>query len=205
MKARHTAGSAQGDRERKHPFPVQQPVEWEVPAFKINELSRKMTRYCVGIPVINEGERIGKQLRSMQKLNLHQLIDIVIADGGSTDGSLIPEQLAQLGVRTLLTKTGPGHMSAQLRMFFSYALCQGYDGFIIIDGNNKDGVEAMPDFINALDDGWREVRCAEPKIIPPPISASRHPAMGNGLRIFNSTTMLKRVEAYLNHVGAGRI
>lgn len=35
-------------------------------------------------------------------------MDIIIADGGSTDGSLDPVFLAQTGVRARLTKTGPG-------------------------------------------------------------------------------------------------
>jgi dolichol-phosphate mannosyltransferase len=60
-----------------------------------------------------------------------------------------------LGVRSLLVKKGPGKLSAQLRMGFYYALVlQGYQGVITIDGNNKDGVEAIPEFIKKLDKGY---------------------------------------------------
>jgi len=79
----------------------------------------------------------------------------LIADGGSTDGSVDIDALKSLGVRSLLVKKGPGKLSAQLRMGFYYALVlQGYQGVITIDGNNKDGVEAIPEFIKKLDNGY---------------------------------------------------
>ena len=39
-------------------------------------------------------------------------------------------------------------------MGYSYALEQGYEGIITIDGNGKDSVESVPEFIKTLDDGW---------------------------------------------------
>ena len=81
-------------------------------------------------------------------------VDIILCDGGSTDGSMNRKYLATTGVRTLLTKTSPGKLSAQLRMGYAYALQQGYEGIITIDGNGKDGVDAIPDFVRELDSGW---------------------------------------------------
>ena len=52
--------------------------------------------------VINEGERIQKQLQKMKPLA--DQIDIVVADGGSTDGSLGIDFLKSQDVRALLTK-----------------------------------------------------------------------------------------------------
>lgn len=48
---------------------------------------------------------------------------------------------------------GPGGQSAQLRLAFAYAMRQGYEGVVQVDGNNKDGVEAIPGFLDALDTG----------------------------------------------------
>ena len=125
----------------------------QVPDFEITELFPKRTKYCVCIPVINECDRIKNQLSKMKKNNL--LADIIIADGGSTDKSVDADVLKSLGVRSLLVKKGPGKLSAQLRMGFYYALVQeGYRGVITIDGNNKDGVEAIPEFIKKLDAGY---------------------------------------------------
>ncbi len=124
----------------------------EVPAFDIHELRERATRYCVCIPIINEGERIHAELREMAPLAGQA--DIIIADGGSSDGSTDPELLRSLGVRSLLVKTGPGRLGAQIRMAFSYALDQGYAGAILIDGNNKDDPAAIPRFIQALEEGY---------------------------------------------------
>jgi len=134
------------------------PPEWEIPAFTVQSFAPRRTRFCIGIPIINEGERIRKQLQQMHDLKLHDLADIVIADGGSSDGSTERDRLIPVGVRTLLTKTGKGKLSAQLRMFFAYALVEGYEGMVIIDGNNKDGVEAIPNFLTTLEQGWDYVQ-----------------------------------------------
>lgn len=127
--------------------------DFQIPNFEIVELFPKRTEYCVCIPVINEGDRIKNQLSRMSKANF--LADILVADGGSTDGSVDIDILKSLGVRSLLIKKGPGRLSAQLRMGFYYALVQqGYQGVITIDGNDKDGVEAVPEFIKRLDEGY---------------------------------------------------
>lgn len=127
-----------------------QSKSWQVPAYKISEFQPRRSKYCIGIPVINEGKRLVAQLERMAKLNLAS--DVIIGDGGSTDGSNDPALLGALGVRSLLVKTGPGRLSAQMRMLFAYSIQQGYDGTILIDGNGKDGVEAIPQFERALDD-----------------------------------------------------
>ena len=43
-------------------------------------------------------------------------------------------------------------------MAFAYALRQGYDGILQIDGNNKDGFEAIPEFIKGLQEGYDYVQ-----------------------------------------------
>lgn len=136
------------------PFPAAQAPTWQLPAFEVREFFPRRGRFALGIPVLNENGRIQTQLRTIKRLGIDQKIDIVIADGGSTDGSLDVGFLTECGVRALLTKRGPGKLSAQLRMFFAYALLGGYDGLVIIDGNNKDGVEAIPEFVRRLEAGW---------------------------------------------------
>lgn len=130
------------------------PSDWAIPSFTKRVLSPRSTKYCIVIPVINEGERIAAQLRHMAVLGLMQQADTIVADGGSTDGSLDGDMLAATGVRTLLVKTGPGRLSAQLRMAYAWALAEGYDGIVTIDGNGKDSVEDIPKFLNALGQGY---------------------------------------------------
>ena len=124
-----------------------------VPNFECREYAEKTTKYCLLIPIINEGERIKKELRRAQKSGIGKLCDIIICDGGSVDGSTNDETLKPPGVNTLLTKTGIGKQGAQLRMGIWYALERGYEGVITIDGNNKDSIEDVPLFIKKLDKG----------------------------------------------------
>jgi dolichol-phosphate mannosyltransferase len=125
---------------------------WQVPAYRSHEFLTRGSETCVCIPVINEGMRLISQLDRIAGLNL--AVDVVIGDGGSTDGSNDPALLRRHGVRTLLVKTGPGKLSAQLRMLFAYAIEQGYTGMVMIDGNGKDGVEAIRQFLEALSAGF---------------------------------------------------
>lgn len=133
-----------------------QHAAWQVPQFHHLELRPRLSNVCVCVPVIDEGERIQAQLARMRPLST--TLDIVIADGGSRDGSVSPERLRPHGVRALLTKTGPGRLSAQMRMAIAYGLEQGYSGFVFIDGNNKDDPSAIPSFVRALEEGWDHVQ-----------------------------------------------
>jgi len=124
----------------------------EVPAYDIHEFQPRRTRYAILIPVINEGERLLQQLRRMEFLLGKG--DTIVGDGGSVDASGEPATLKGYPLRTLLIKTGPGKLSAQLRMLLDYSLNEGYEGSVLIDGNGKDGVEAIPSFFEALDEGF---------------------------------------------------
>jgi dolichol-phosphate mannosyltransferase len=126
-------------------------THWQIPTFQTLFWLGRQNPYCIVIPVINEGERIVSLLNRMQILNLANVADIIIIDGGSTDGSL--EGVQAMGVRCLLLKTGPGKLSAQLRCAYAFALDQGYDGVVTIDGNDKDDPAAIMIFIAALQQG----------------------------------------------------
>lgn len=127
-----------------------------VPQYSTDEFLPKRSRYCVAVFVINENGRLHEQLRRMQNLAVD--IDILVADGGSTDGSVEPERLRSAGVNTLLTRIGPGRLGTQMRMAFHFALLRGYDGIVVMDGNNKDDPASIPSFVRALDSGADHVQ-----------------------------------------------
>ncbi|MFZ9595460.1 MAG: glycosyltransferase family 2 protein [Bdellovibrionia bacterium] len=127
--------------------------EWQVPDMEVVYWEGKRSKYCVVIPVINEGERIKSLLKRMEVLRISECSDIILVDGGSTDGSLEVQSLQRLAVRGLVVKRGPGKLSAQLRCAYAFALDQGYEGIVTIDGNDKDDPEAIPRFLIALDEG----------------------------------------------------
>lgn len=127
-----------------------------MPAHRVTEFAPRSSRYACAVFVLNENGRLHAQLERMRPLAGQ--VDIVIADGGSTDGSVADDALRARGVRALLVKTGPGKLSAQMRMALSWGLDQGYDGMIVIDGNNKDDPSAIPAFMAALDSGVDHVQ-----------------------------------------------
>ena len=130
----------------------------QVPEFEKVEFIGKENKYCLCIPVINEGDRIIGQLEKINKLGIDSLIDVILCDGGSSDGSTESSRLKSMGINTLLVKKGPGKLSAQLRMGYWWALNRGYEGIITIDGNGKDSVESIPLFIEHLDKGYDMVQ-----------------------------------------------
>lgn len=129
---------------------------WELPKYTALELNKKHNDYCVCVFIINEGKKFHRQLERMQSLS--EQVDIVVADGGSSDGSTNPDILKKYAVNTLLTKTDEGKLGAQMRMAFSWALDRKYKGVIVIDGNNKDSVEDIPCFIEKLNQGYDHIQ-----------------------------------------------
>ena len=125
-----------------------------VPAFSGIEFRPREKDYAVLIPVINEGERILHELRRAQKHRVPASADLVLCDGGSTDGSTEKSVLEALEVNTLLVKEDEGRQGAQLRMGIWWALQRGYRGIITIDGNDKDSIEDVPAFIAKLEEGY---------------------------------------------------
>ena len=125
-----------------------------VPKFECFEYRPKNSAYAVLIPIINEGERIRLELSRAKEHGIPEIADIVICDGGSTDGCTDEGKLREAGVNTLLVKRDAGRQGAQLRMGIWWALERGYDGIITIDGNNKDSIEDIPDFIAKLREGY---------------------------------------------------
>lgn len=125
-----------------------------VPQFECTEYFGKTKDYVVLIPIINEGKRIAIELKRAKDNHVSDYADIVICDGGSTDGCTKESRLRKLDVNTLLVKQDAGRQGAQLRMGIWWALQRGYQGIVTIDGNNKDSIEDVPRFIEKLKEGY---------------------------------------------------
>lgn len=125
-----------------------------VPNFECTEYKAKQKDCIVLIPIINEGSRIHAELERAKNANIASFADIVICDGGSTDGCTDENILKSLDVNTLLVKKDVGKQGAQLRMGFYFAKLRGYKGIITIDGNDKDSIEDVPAFIKKLEEGF---------------------------------------------------
>ena len=140
--------------------------------------------------VINEGDRVRAQLAGMAPRA--DLVDIIVADGGSTDGSLAPNTLDAFRLRAVLVKRGPGKLSAQMRMAIDFVMSEGYDGLIVIDGNGKDDYSAIPRFVELLDAGYDHIQ------------GSRYVPGGQGINTPLSRTIgVKLLHAPLISLAAG--
>ncbi|MEZ9525740.1 glycosyltransferase family 2 protein [Enterovibrio norvegicus] len=128
----------------------------EIPNYSVKFSQGKKFDYCVIIFVINEGDKILKQLARMSRLDI--LADVVICDGGSIDGSMEEKKLESLAVNTLLVKEDSGKLGSQMRIAFSWALKHTYKGVVVIDGNNKDSVENINDFVDKLEQGYDHIQ-----------------------------------------------
>ena len=141
-------------------IPATERALWQVPSYSTTFWNGRSRPHCVVIPVINEGERILNLLRRMAAVRIADIADVIIVDGGSTDGSLEPQRLQELGVRGLLVKTAPGKLSGQLRCAYAFVLDEGYTGIVTIDGNDKDDPDAIPRFIEAIEQGYDFVQAS---------------------------------------------
>lgn len=124
-----------------------------VPGYRIMEFEPKSHRYVLLIPVMNEGERIIHELTRAKEHHISDVVDIVLLDGNSTDGTTEEDVLRPLEVNTLLIQE-EGRQGAAFRMGFHWAIERGYDGMITIDGNDKDSIEDVPKFVACLDEGY---------------------------------------------------
>jgi glycosyltransferase involved in cell wall biosynthesis len=131
-------------------------VTRQVPEYRAAVLAPRKKRWCCAVFVLNENGRLHAQLDRMNAVGAD--VDIVIADGGSSDGSVEEGLMRTKGVRAVLVKTGPGRLSAQMRMALAWAMDEGYEGVVVMDGNNKDDPEALPLFVKELEQGTDHVQ-----------------------------------------------
>lgn len=130
--------------------------EIEIPSFEVTQFKRKKHDYCIAVFCLNEGEKFIGQISQMS--NFAKIIDIIVADGGSTDGSVDDEFLRKNEITALLTISSRSGLSSQMRMAFAWAMNKDYKGVVVIDGNGKDEVNAIPNFIELLNQGFDHIQ-----------------------------------------------
>lgn len=129
-------------------------MERILPKSLLKKYSEKKNKYALCIPVLNEGKKFIDQLKMMQKMKVAEKVDIIICDGGSTDGSVNDDILRKYDVNTLIIRQDPGHMSDQLMLGYAHVVDCRYQGVITMDGNGKDGIDGIFKFIEALEEGY---------------------------------------------------
>jgi dolichol-phosphate mannosyltransferase len=125
---------------------------YEIPEYEKIEIQKKLHNAALIIPILNEGSRIIDQLKKIQ--NEHPRVDVIIADGGSTDGAIDEIIAKQLDVSAILINKNAGGLSTQIRMAFHYCMDNEYLSVITMDGNNKDGVDGISEILHLLEKGF---------------------------------------------------
>jgi len=129
---------------------------WQVPRHDLCTFAPRRTRYAVVVTVLNEGVRLAHQLERMRAST--DVCDIVVADGPTTDGSTEDTTMAAHGVHAVTRLREPGGFSSSLRTGLAYAMRAGYDGAILMNGNDKDDPDALPRFVERLGAGMDYVQ-----------------------------------------------
>jgi dolichol-phosphate mannosyltransferase len=129
-------------------------TDMAMPPYDAYIFKEKRTQYCLLIPVFNEGKRFLSQIEKMKANKIFNKIDVIVCDAGSKDGSTDHVTLKDAGFTALLVRRGFGRYSTDIRMGYGWALEMGYEGFITVDGNDKDDTSAVSLFIEKLDKGY---------------------------------------------------
>lgn len=126
----------------------------QVPEYKEIIFQEKHSKYCLLIPLFNEKKYFLMQIAKMQECGVFNSVDVIICDAGSSDGCTDQHMLESNGFTALLIRVGNGRYSTDMRMGYSWAIINGYEGFISVDGNNKDDTSAVVDFVKMLEEGY---------------------------------------------------
>lgn len=127
-----------------------------LPGYEVRKLREKENKYCICIPIINEGERLKNELQRVKDNHILEIADIVLIDSGTTDDSISEENLEKYRINTLIEMDEKRKytQSKALQVGFYYAMENGYGGVISIDGNNKDSIEDVYEIVEKLENGY---------------------------------------------------
>lgn len=131
-------------------------IKNKIPKYQSYIFSEKKNKYALLIPVINEGERFVSQMNKMKENNIFNICDVFICDGGSKDNSSNPDFIKNYGcVGLLINVSDKKGQGVQLKQGFYQIMEMGYEGAIMVDGNDKDNVhESLPLFLEKLEAGF---------------------------------------------------
>jgi dolichol-phosphate mannosyltransferase len=128
-----------------------------VPRYSFEEGESSRHPWVLFIFVYNEGANLERQLSRLPVPDGRDY-DVIIGDDGSTDGSCSSQLLARFGLRGIVHLDRHRGLSPNVKAGFAWLLEQNYRGVIMMNGNDRDGVEALPTFISKLSEGYDYVQ-----------------------------------------------
>ena len=128
-----------------------------VPPYSFEEGESSHHPWVLFIFAYNEGGKLATQL-SRLPAPAGRDYDVMIGDDGSTDGSCPSQLLARFGLRGIVRLDRHRGLSPNVKACFAWLLEQDYRGVIMMNGNDRDGVEALPRFVAKLAEGYDYVQ-----------------------------------------------
>ena len=122
-------------------------------------MSSQPSKCMVIIPTLNEADNIERLITevflTLKNKNAY-IVDVLIADGGSTDSTLIQvEKLKKINPKHLyivkIKKRGLGLAYIQS---FKYSLRRSYDTFVMMDADFSHDPSHIPSLLKKIDDGY---------------------------------------------------
>ena len=131
-------------------------MENKIPEYEKHIFFEKKTKYALIIAIVNEGERFISQMNKMKAGGIFNICDVFICDGSDKDKLLLPDTAKNFGCRELIiNKCELNGRAIKLKQGFYEAMKDGYDGVIMVDGNDKDDIiNGLPLHIDKLEKGY---------------------------------------------------
>ncbi|MBI3300006.1 MAG: glycosyltransferase family 2 protein [Elusimicrobia bacterium] len=129
----------------------------DVPSYRFEDGRPARHPWLVYVFAFNEGTKLADQLARMPTPEARGY-DIMLGDDGSSDGSAPSSFIARFGLRGITRLERNLGLSPNIKAGMDWTLKQGYKGVVLMNGNGRDGVEGVPDFLKKLEEGYGYVQ-----------------------------------------------
>ncbi|MEI0551448.1 glycosyltransferase family 2 protein [Brachyspira intermedia] len=131
-------------------------MENKIPKYEKYVFFEKKNKYALVISITNEGKRFISQMNKMKEGNVFNVCDVFICDGSDKDKLLSPTDVNNFGCRKLIINIHESNGRAiKFKQGFYEAMKDGYEGVIMLDGNDKDDVsDGLPKHLEKLNEGY---------------------------------------------------
>lgn len=131
--------------------------EKDIPPAKVTTFLPADHPYLVFIFSYNEGAKLATQLSKFPVSN--RAFDIMLGDDGSTDNSISQDLTEKFRIRGVVRLTRNMGLSANIKAGLNWYFQENrYRGVVMMNGNDKDGPEAIPHFLDKLSAGYDYVQ-----------------------------------------------
>jgi glycosyltransferase involved in cell wall biosynthesis len=109
-------------------------------------MKKRLVHILAVVPAYNESGAIGSVVRELQ--HVHPVVDVVVVDDGSSDGTVQAAERAGASVLRLPFNLGIG---GAVQTGFQFAVRNGYDAVVQVDGDGQHIPAEIPSLLSAME------------------------------------------------------